>query len=300
MKKNINVTIGIPAHNEENNITQLLKALLVQEQINYSLQAIIVVSDGSTDNTVNLIKSLKNDKIKLIENKKRIGVAKTQNLILNNFESDILVIINADVLPMDSHLVSSLVTPFLTERNVGIVGGKVVPNKAKNFIEHVINTSVEAKSDIYERTNSGNNIYTCHGRVRAFSSEFLKKFSWPDIITEDAYSYLCCIKKNFKYFYSASAAVYYRSPQNYIDHYRQSKRFLYSKTELEKYFDKNFIDKNYNISIFTLAITTFKHLICSPIYMSVYFIVFFSVKLASLIPHSYDSMWVPSLSSKKL
>jgi glycosyltransferase involved in cell wall biosynthesis len=48
MKKNMTVTIGIPAYNEAANITSLLMALLAQNTPNFKLESIIVASDGST------------------------------------------------------------------------------------------------------------------------------------------------------------------------------------------------------------------------------------------------------------
>ena len=50
------VTIGIPAHNEAENISYLLRSILRQKQRNYKLEKIIVVCDGCTDNTEDKVK----------------------------------------------------------------------------------------------------------------------------------------------------------------------------------------------------------------------------------------------------
>ena len=46
------VTVGISAYNEEHAFPALLESLLKQSQTSFVFEKIIVVSDGSTDNTV--------------------------------------------------------------------------------------------------------------------------------------------------------------------------------------------------------------------------------------------------------
>lgn len=110
MKQLPTVTIGIPAYNEEANIQKLLKALLQQKTTNYRLEKIIVVSDGSTDRTEELVKSIKRKQILLLINKRRLGLNATQNKILRKSKSDILVLFDADVLPKDKNCVASLIS----------------------------------------------------------------------------------------------------------------------------------------------------------------------------------------------
>ena len=51
MNKKPTVTIGIPAHNEEANIANMLNSVISQEQKSFFLEKIIVALDGCTDNT---------------------------------------------------------------------------------------------------------------------------------------------------------------------------------------------------------------------------------------------------------
>ena len=54
------LSIGIPAFNEEANIYFLLKDLLSQKMDQFNLERIIVNSDGSTDDTIEQVKRIKN------------------------------------------------------------------------------------------------------------------------------------------------------------------------------------------------------------------------------------------------
>lgn len=56
--KKLTVTIGIPAYNEEQNIGHLLVNIFNQSTSIAILDEIIIVSDGSTDNTIKAIKKI--------------------------------------------------------------------------------------------------------------------------------------------------------------------------------------------------------------------------------------------------
>ena len=51
-RKKLTVTIGIPAYNEQENISCLLRSIIKQKAWSYRLQSVVVVCDGSTDGTL--------------------------------------------------------------------------------------------------------------------------------------------------------------------------------------------------------------------------------------------------------
>ena len=70
---NISLSVIIPAYNEEKRIVSTLKKIIAfvnAKKINYE---IIVVDDGSKDDTVNIIKGTLGDKVKIISNKRNRG-----------------------------------------------------------------------------------------------------------------------------------------------------------------------------------------------------------------------------------
>ena len=69
--KKLTVTIGIPAYNEEKNIGRLLKSLSNQKGDDFTLNEIVVLSDGSTDMTNEIVHSQSklNRKVKLLAGK---------------------------------------------------------------------------------------------------------------------------------------------------------------------------------------------------------------------------------------
>src|SRR6185503_4888530 len=197
MDKKIKVSVGIPAYNEEANIKNLVKAILVQKQEVFELLEIIIIFDGSKDNTVQEVNSIQDNRINMIDSKERKGQAMRQNEILDLFSGDILVLLNADILPANERFLENFIVPFEQNEKVGIVGCKGVPLPAKTFFEKIVNFSVAMKQEMAEQWDSGQNIYMCHGHSRAFSRGFAKEFRWPLAFAEDAYSYLACLKDGF-------------------------------------------------------------------------------------------------------
>jgi len=95
MIKNL-ITVVISAYNEERKIRNCLKALLNQT---YKPLEIIVVNNGSTDNTERIVNELinKNSSIKMFKRKnKALGPAPAKNLGAKEAKGKILVFVDAD------------------------------------------------------------------------------------------------------------------------------------------------------------------------------------------------------------
>jgi len=305
MKKKPTVTIGIPAYNEEANIGKLLKILLKQKQLNYKLMKIIVVSDGSIDKTDKIVCSINNPKIRLFKNKRRIGQPDTQNVITKKVDTDLLILINADVLPKGNLFIEKLIHPFLYDNNIGIVGADTSSAHRKSYFESIVIQGRKFKKNVYLKINNGSSVYLCHGRGRAFSKELYKNIRWVDDCPEDAFSYFYCLTRGLKFIYSKEAVVLFRSPTNVEGHKKQSDRFYVGKKNLEKYFDTKLIKKEYYLPK-TLIISEFmKETFKYPLKMFAYFSVIVYLGISRIftrlsINKTNYSLWNVTLSSKKI
>lgn len=280
MKKS--VSIGIPAFNEGDNIKKLLSSILMQQQDGFVIKEIVVVSDGSTDETDNRVLEIKNNKIKLIKNGKRIGQVLTQNIIVKKLTGDIFALLNADIIINDNLFIQKLIEPILKDEKVGIVSPAIIPVPSRNLFEKIINYSVDFKTRIYESWKNGSNVYLCHGRARAFSREFIKDLVWERVISEDAYAYLLCIKRGFKFAYQPKTKVHYKSPINFTEHKIQSSRFLNSISEFLPYFQKQFLKKEYSIPksiVFKNILLSLSH---NPFYLIAYSVI---LSVINVFPH---------------
>lgn len=93
--ENLKCSVIIPMYNAERYIENTINSVLNQTEKNFE---IICVDDCSTDNTVQIVKSLqeKDNRIILLKNEKNSRVSKTRNNGINNAKSDFVALLDAD------------------------------------------------------------------------------------------------------------------------------------------------------------------------------------------------------------
>lgn len=243
------VTVGIPAYNEEQNIARLLRAVLKQKHDTFRLEKIIVVSDGSTDRTVDRVRSVGSRKIKLIVLKQNEGVGPAQNRIFDEATSDIVVLLDADVLPVGTGFLEAILAPFAEDKRIGLVSADRVAARPYGLMESFAAYGNELRHRIFYRINQGDNIYLCNGTARTFSKRLYGKLRWPAIASEDAYSYLKCREFGFHFRFVPEAKVLFRAPLTFSDHAKQSNRFRMSSQALDEFFPDTDVRRSYAIPI---------------------------------------------------
>lgn len=113
-KQNPLVSIIIPTFNSSGFIKSTLIKVLQQTWQNVE---IIVVDDGSTDNTVEIIKGLNNSKIKLIESVNK-GASAARNLGLKNANGQFIQFLDADDYLSDDKIENQLDLIYANESDV--------------------------------------------------------------------------------------------------------------------------------------------------------------------------------------
>src|SRR5689334_15938992 len=126
MKNLKSLTVGIAAFNEEANISYLLKDLLEQKLSKLYLKKIIVCSDGSTDNTVRVARSFKDKRVRVLDNKNRAGKSIRINQMFKLAETDVFVLLDADILIKNSGFLEELTEPIRTNQ-ADLVSSKLTP-----------------------------------------------------------------------------------------------------------------------------------------------------------------------------
>ncbi len=295
------VTIGIPAHNEEASIGYLLGDIVTQDQSGYAIDRIIVVSDGSTDKTVKIVEKFNHPLITLVKRKKREGVANAVNTIFEQAKGDALVFLNADVAIRDPQCIQKLIEPIMAGR-ADLVSCCLEELPAKKFIERILYAGMQYKKSVFSKYQDGQNLYTCHGPVRAFSRKLYRKMHFQKSIADDMYSYLFAMKSGFSYIYVEDAVVWYKLPETLRDHWVQSVRFFRSSRVVDQEFSKQFAEPYYRLPRMIFLKDGLRFLFRYPIRLPLYVILTLATSITAFCQSIKrgEEVWQIASSSKKL
>lgn len=300
--KKIQVSVGIPAYNEASNIKYLLEDILSQKQENYLLKEIIIVSDGSTDKTVELAQSAGSELIKVISHEYRVGKINRLNEMFEAFKGDALVQFDADIRLSNEYAIEEMIKPFLSDKNTAMVCGNHAPIKPKNFVEKAVVFGVCVWEDAVSMLGGRGERYKCTGQIRAFSKEFLQNFRLPPQIGsgEDTYSFYYARTRGFKIFFAGNAVVNYRVAATFADYIKQASRFIYAKKQMNQYFGEEVCKKyetmTLSLQLKALAKNIFKN---SPLTVFGFLMLHLVLRISSLT-YRHKKIWDIAESSKQL
>lgn len=240
--KKTTLTIAIPAYNEGRHIARLVLSLFKQRQKTYELTNIIVASDGSSDNTVSSLEKIKNKNLTIIDSKRRRGKAYRQNQMFARTGSDIIVLLDADIVVTQPNFIELLIKPIISGEG-DMTSSAILEQFPRTLFEEVLDISMRLKRILFAHLSNGNNLYNCHGPARAMSRNIYKKIVFPQSSGEDMYSYLAVLNLGGRFVYVAKAEVHYRLPASPTDHYKQSIRYLSAIDAMTNYFPKDLVKK---------------------------------------------------------
>lgn len=95
MQKNFTVSVILPVYNSERYIGRCLRSLN-RQSLHYKNYEIVVIDDFSSDSSLKEIKKYKSKNIRLIKNKKNLGLAKSLNIGIKNAKGSLLVRVDSD------------------------------------------------------------------------------------------------------------------------------------------------------------------------------------------------------------
>lgn len=131
--KNKSISVIIPVYNEEKYIGKCLSSLAKQSLLPLE---IIVIDDGSTDDSFQVVKKLQPtiDNLILIKQRHQ-GPAKARNLGVNNSKGDILVFVDADMRLAKQYL-KNLVKPIIKGKAIATFTKEEYVANPKNIWSH--------------------------------------------------------------------------------------------------------------------------------------------------------------------
>lgn len=170
------VSIIVPVKNGEFEIKECIESCI---QANYSNKEIIVVDDGSTDKTPQILDDLKErSNIKVIHLAQNVGKKKAVEKAMNVAKGEIFVGMDSDII-MDSEAVPRTVKIFSNDPNLGaLVGhGRVNAWESGNLLQKIQDVWYDGQNRLIKGCESGYYSCTCcSGSYSAFRREAVKPF----------------------------------------------------------------------------------------------------------------------------
>ena len=133
IKNNNQISVLISTFNNENSIKAAVES--IQHQTFENLE-ILIMDDGSHDNTFNICKDLSNEdsRIRIFQNEKNIGLTRSLNKLIKQSQGYYIARQDADDISLLSRLETQI--KFLKDKNLDIVysraniknSNKVIPN----------------------------------------------------------------------------------------------------------------------------------------------------------------------------
>ncbi len=298
--ENKKILVGIPAYNEEENITSLLQDL-VSQKLDTIDCTILAVSDCSSDKTVELVRSIDDKRVHLIDSNVRLGLSGVENLLIKKAkEYDALIIINGDMRVRDTLFVEKISNSILSGV-ADISSCSLIEVNQVTLVGKALAAGNRIKRRVFERHNNGDNWFNCHGGARCFSPKFLNGFVFKEGVLEDFYSYLYCKKNNYNFKFISDTVCYYSIPSNFADHLKQARRFFIKKDYLANEFGKDFVQKYSSWPIFKIFFSFWVEFFSNPFNTITYGVVFLLTLIALRVENNkIAEQWDTSTSTRKV
>ncbi len=212
----ITYSVGVMAYNEEANIKRTLESILDQTSTKTALREVIVVASGCTDNTVGVVQAMMENEpcIQLIVQERREGKASAINLFLESAQSNVLVMVGADIIP--EHDTLEQLCAHFADSTVGMVGAHPIPvNDQDTFVGHAVHTLWFLHDRMARRSPK-------LGEVVAFRNTVQ---SIPTDTAVDEISIQAAISaQQLQLVYDPEAVVYNKGPMTIHDFLKQRRR----------------------------------------------------------------------------
>jgi polyisoprenyl-phosphate glycosyltransferase len=119
MKINQPISVIVKAFNEGENISRVLKPLIPLDFID----EIIVVDDGSTDNTAEVVKSFNSKKIMLVSHSENQGMGAAMATGIKSAKYDLLFFLDADLIGLKEEHILAILAPIVFTKKADLVLG---------------------------------------------------------------------------------------------------------------------------------------------------------------------------------
>ena len=187
MKKDKKVIIIIPAYNEEGNILKTYNSIIEYNKKNNTNYDLIVINDGSTDNTLSVLVKNKIPHINLIRNLGIGGAVQTGYIYALENDYEIAVQFDGDGQHNASYI-EKIIKPIISKNADMVIGSRFIEDLNTFKSSRMRRIGINLIS-IFIKLITGKKIYDTTSGMRAVNKKIIKEFAnsypveYPEPIT---------------------------------------------------------------------------------------------------------------------
>jgi lipopolysaccharide/colanic/teichoic acid biosynthesis glycosyltransferase/glycosyltransferase involved in cell wall biosynthesis len=249
VRKNMKVSVIIPAFNAAGTIQNCLNALKIQQGIDPSDFEVIVVDDGSTDNTAAICKA--NKSVCLIQQEGPKGASTARNNGIKVAQGSLICFTDADCEPTPTWL-SNLIQPF---SDLSIAGDKgIYATKQKEWVARFVQLEYEDKYDLLHAQPRIDFIDTYSAGYRrdilVKNNGFDERFHY----TEDQELSFRLTARGYQFVFQPEAVVYHHHSDSLYAYFRKKFWIGYWKTQTIRRFPERAVKDSHTPQVMKLQI----------------------------------------------
>ena len=218
------VTVIIPAYNEEVGIAE---AVLSIANNDYADVRIIVVDDGSTDATAQIVELLRLENVTLLR-QENAGKSAALNAGIAAATTEIVVLVDGDTI-FDANTIHDVVQPFRNPTIGAVAGNAKVGNRSK-LITRMQHVEYTVASELERRMWGVFGVSPCvPGAIGAFRKTALVEVGClsQDTLAEDSDLTVALARAGWRVDYVAAARAWTEAPSTWSGLLRQRRRWSY-------------------------------------------------------------------------
>ena len=248
------VSVIIPIYNVEQYIEKCLKSIINQTHKNLE---ILCINDCSTDNTLQIIKNIKDSRIKIYNNKKNSGPSYSRNKGIKTAKGEYIYFMDSDDW-IDADYIESMIDKMEQTGSDIVINSNIMletPNSSLKY-EHCKSPKIENKDYISPKDAIENTLAVVWNKLvkREFIDKFKIKFSDKIIYMEDTCFHYISLVNADKIAFFEGKSYHYTNNKNGISNsckYKDINILNFLNAIYDYYKENNLLDKG--VKIFTVV-----------------------------------------------